>query len=98
GEGPAKPAPAAPGAADANPDRGAVVRGRVIDPDGHPVAGAKLYLIAAGATEVPTPQATADADGRFRLTLPSRTAGVTPVARPIGPFHKATAFVSPQPA
>jgi RNA polymerase sigma factor (sigma-70 family) len=53
---------------DAQPNSGAQatveVRGQVLDPEGKPVAGAKLYL--AGST----PQATSGPDGRFRLAVP----------------------------
>jgi RNA polymerase sigma factor (sigma-70 family) len=53
---------------DAQPKSGAQatveVRGQVLDPEGKPVAGAKLYL--AGST----PQATSGPDGRFRLAVP----------------------------
>jgi RNA polymerase sigma factor (sigma-70 family) len=49
------------------------VRGRVLDPRGRPVAGAKLYLAKASdvtADDLPAaPQATSRADGRFRFTV-----------------------------
>ncbi len=46
------------------------VQGRVLDPDGKPVAGAKLYL-ATGIRhrQTASEQATSGADGRFRLTV-----------------------------
>jgi RNA polymerase sigma factor (sigma-70 family) len=47
------------------------VRGQVLDPDGKPVAGAKLYL-AKSLTDGPAPseRATSGPDGRFQLTVP----------------------------
>jgi RNA polymerase sigma factor (sigma-70 family) len=49
-------------------------RGRVLDPDGKPVAGAKVYLTpwwgGARWTMTPPPCATSGADGRFAFTLP----------------------------
>jgi len=42
--------------------------GRVLGPDGKPVAGAKLF-ICDSAGKRPAPQPAADADGRFRFTL-----------------------------
>jgi RNA polymerase sigma factor (sigma-70 family) len=47
------------------------VRGRVLDPDGKPVAGAKLYL-ARSIPDGPAPseQATSGPDGRFRFAIP----------------------------
>jgi RNA polymerase sigma factor (sigma-70 family) len=49
----------------------AEVRGRVLDPDGQPVAGARLYL-AKAAPDGPaaSPQATSGPDGRFRFAAP----------------------------
>jgi RNA polymerase sigma factor (sigma-70 family) len=46
------------------------VRGRVLDPDGKPVAGAKLYL-APSMPDGPAPseQTMSGADGRFRFTV-----------------------------
>src|SRR5262249_7577085 len=47
------------------------VRGQVLDPEGKPVAGAKLYL-AQPKPDGPasSPQATSGMDGRFRFTIP----------------------------
>ncbi|HKB37569.1 MAG TPA: carboxypeptidase-like regulatory domain-containing protein, partial [Gemmataceae bacterium] len=48
----------------------AKVRGKVLDPDGKPLAGAKLYLGQAGAKNVAsTVRATSGDDGRFAFTL-----------------------------
>jgi RNA polymerase sigma factor (sigma-70 family) len=46
------------------------LRGRVLDPDGKPVAGARLYLLGgAGKDQAPSRvRGTTDQDGRFRLT------------------------------
>jgi protocatechuate 3,4-dioxygenase beta subunit len=44
-------------------------KGRVLDPDGKPVAGAKLYFALPPETEkVPIVRATTGADGRFQFT------------------------------
>jgi RNA polymerase sigma factor (sigma-70 family) len=44
--------------------------GRVLDPDGKPVAGAKLYLLYYTPKDLPVPvRATSDKDGRFRFTV-----------------------------
>jgi RNA polymerase sigma factor (sigma-70 family) len=65
--------PEAPPPAEAAKDetRDAVgVAGRVLDPDGKPVAGAKLYLNHAGPKEKQRPvRATTGADGRFTFTF-----------------------------
>jgi RNA polymerase sigma factor (sigma-70 family) len=46
------------------------VRGRVLDPDGKPFAGAKLYLHYQNSKETNFPvRATSDADGRFFFTF-----------------------------
>jgi hypothetical protein len=47
------------------------ITGRVIDPDGKPVAGAKLYLRGNTSLEAPTypVRATSGDDGRFTVTL-----------------------------
>src|SRR5205807_879338 len=44
--------------------------GRVLDPDGKPLAGAKVYLLdQSSAKEPPKVRATTDADGRFGFTI-----------------------------
>jgi RNA polymerase sigma factor (sigma-70 family) len=60
------PAPkAVPGNKDA-----VTFRGRVLDPDGKPYAGAKVYLFYRTPRKVPMPvQAIPDADGRFSFTV-----------------------------
>jgi protocatechuate 3,4-dioxygenase beta subunit len=46
------------------------VRGQVLDPDGRPVAEAKLYLTKSTANSLaPAPQAKSGSDGRFRLAV-----------------------------
>ncbi len=75
----ARPNPRAPQAdAKANGDVLAV-RGRVLDPDNKPVAGAKLYLPRRskqkpeGREDIAVvPRGTTDADGRFHLELPRK--------------------------
>lgn len=48
-----------------------VVRSRVVDPDGKPVAGAKLYLLDFPAKVTPPPvRATSAADGGFHFAIP----------------------------
>jgi RNA polymerase sigma factor (sigma-70 family) len=48
----------------------AEVRGRVLDPDGKPVAGANVYLARPTADgPAPSPQATSGPDGRFQFAL-----------------------------
>jgi hypothetical protein len=48
----------------------ATYAGRVLDSDGKPVAGAKLYLLYYTPKELPIPvRATSDTDGRFRFTV-----------------------------
>jgi RNA polymerase sigma factor (sigma-70 family) len=53
--------------------------GRVLGPDGRPVAGAKLYLtVAMGYLKRPAPSpeyATTGSDGRFRFTVPKAQFG-----------------------
>ena len=51
-----------------------MVRGRVVRAGGQPVAGAKLFLCGEKG-KVPAPQATADANGRFRFALDAPAAG-----------------------
>jgi RNA polymerase sigma factor (sigma-70 family) len=46
------------------------VSGRVLAPDGQPLAGAKLFLCTQ-AGKSPAPQPATDSDGRFRFTLPA---------------------------
>jgi RNA polymerase sigma factor (sigma-70 family) len=71
----ARAEPAPPALGD-DPTPGATYRGRVLGPDGKPVAGAKLsatlswdYVVRPG---VSAEYATTDADGRFEFTLPHR--------------------------
>ncbi|MHC4404013.1 MAG: M56 family metallopeptidase [Planctomycetota bacterium] len=73
----ATPGPA--GASKAEPDKAADVfdfRGRVVDPEGKPVEGAKLYMIYGihlygGPVTVPAPKvrAVTDIEGNFRFTM-----------------------------
>jgi RNA polymerase sigma factor (sigma-70 family) len=59
-----------PSGAD-EPDGSALVSGRVVDPDGKPFAGAKVffarYLLGDGGPQPPA--VTSDAEGRFRLRV-----------------------------
>jgi RNA polymerase sigma factor (sigma-70 family) len=87
---PSSPAPAAKGKGKVHEAEGkeaVTLTGRVLDPDGKPVAGARLYLLGGrgkdtGATEV---QAAADQDGRFRLTAAVDQSQLVAVADGYGP-------------
>jgi RNA polymerase sigma factor (sigma-70 family) len=62
-----------PAGTQAKPEAEATVetRGQVLDPEGKPVAGAKLHLAGSTANgPAPSPQATSGPDGRFRLAIP----------------------------
>jgi RNA polymerase sigma factor (sigma-70 family) len=70
-----EPARQAPTADKDKPVRTVEVSGRVLDPAGKPVAGAKLYFDPAreelrGAPALSRVWATSDADGRFRMRIP----------------------------
>jgi RNA polymerase sigma factor (sigma-70 family) len=61
----------APAARAGDAEASAVFRGRVLDPDGKPLAGARLHLLGS-VWNRPTPvhvQATSAADGAFRLPV-----------------------------
>jgi protocatechuate 3,4-dioxygenase beta subunit len=54
--------------------------GRAVDPDGKPVAGAKVYYYFVTRDEVPTPaRATTNPDGRFVFTLTPKDVPLSPV-------------------
>jgi RNA polymerase sigma factor (sigma-70 family) len=62
--------PPATGKPRAEPSAAPEVSGRVLDPDGRPLAGAKLYLLEAGdraGKAPPAVRATTDGEGRFRV-------------------------------
>ena len=59
----------APPAKTATPSKGPSVSGRVLSPDGKPLAGAKLLLIGKG--DRPVELGTSAAEGRFDVTLPA---------------------------
>jgi RNA polymerase sigma factor (sigma-70 family) len=62
--------PAADGQARPADDAPVEVQGRILDPDGKPVAGAKLYLAYPTADEAHVEQrATSGNDGRFRFSV-----------------------------
>jgi RNA polymerase sigma factor (sigma-70 family) len=69
----AKAEPQAPAVKDVGKERIAYA-GRVLGPDGRPIAGAKLYLtVAMGYLRKPAPSpeyGTSRPDGRFRFTVP----------------------------
>ncbi|MFO0807836.1 MAG: sigma-70 family RNA polymerase sigma factor [Gemmataceae bacterium] len=75
---PAKEAPAAP----AKPQ--GIVAGRVLDPNGQPVAGATLAFL--GVDFAPIPAGRTDADGRFTVVVPPPWRGtpITLIARADG--------------
>jgi RNA polymerase sigma factor (sigma-70 family) len=61
----------------------ATYAGRVLDPDGKPVAGARLYLIYYTPKVLPIPQrGSSDSDGRFRFTVEKKELDRTVSARP----------------
>ena len=93
-----KPKPEAAAAIAANPagekPREMVeVKGRVLAPDGRPVAGAAVTSAFISRDTVPWPNATSGPDGRFSIRLPKPEGdavgegyhGTVPVARCIGP-------------
>jgi RNA polymerase sigma factor (sigma-70 family) len=58
---------ATPGAVEQD---GITLRGRVLDPDGRPLAGASLYLLGGEGDSAARVRATSEADGRFHLRSP----------------------------
>jgi RNA polymerase sigma factor (sigma-70 family) len=59
------------------------VRGKVLDPEGKPLAGAKLYLGHAGPKKITyTVRATSGDDGRFAFTLSKSEKDTTPADSP----------------
>jgi RNA polymerase sigma factor (sigma-70 family) len=84
--------PAAPpekkgGAAEATDKDAVTLQGQVLDPDGKPAAGAKLYLLGGNGKNKAAGRvrATADQDGRFRLTADRDQAPLVAVADGYGP-------------
>jgi RNA polymerase sigma factor (sigma-70 family) len=77
-DGPAAPAPPKTNPAKPRPESAIEIKGdtiavsgRVLDPDGKPFAGAKLYLTASyGRPKKPAVRATSGPDGRFDFTFP----------------------------
>src|SRR5262249_47533063 len=65
--------PARPDAKPEVPEGDATYQGTVVDPDGKPFAGAKVYLFyyTPKRLEVPV-RATSDKDGRFRFGVPKK--------------------------
>ena len=63
-------------AADKKPGEAVkAINGRVIDTQGAPIAGARVWLQAAvGETEPPPAQATTDARGQYTLAVPQHWA------------------------
>lgn len=60
-----------------------VYAGRVLDPDGRPVADAKLFLLYYTPKELSIPvRATSDKDGRFRFTVARKDFDQSASARP----------------
>ncbi|HKB01605.1 MAG TPA: sigma-70 family RNA polymerase sigma factor, partial [Gemmataceae bacterium] len=72
---PAKPAADRP-AEKKEPEatKSVTVSGRVLDPDGKPVAGAKVYVRQSEMKEVDRPSARTDPDGRFTVAVPAADA------------------------
>ena len=65
-----RPAPQANVAPETKAKEVVEVRGRVLDPDGRPVAGAKLYLGSRDKEATYPLRATSDGDGRFTFRSP----------------------------
>jgi RNA polymerase sigma factor (sigma-70 family) len=70
------PAPAAKPATDS-----VTLHGRVLDPDGKPCAGVKLYAPTPDGGKTPAVSATSGEDGRFELTIP--LGGPNPTTRQV---------------
>jgi RNA polymerase sigma factor (sigma-70 family) len=70
-----RPLPALPQAPGPGQDRPAHYEGRVVAPDGRPVAGARLFLVASGseAMDPGAVRATTGADGRYTFEAPDLT-------------------------
>jgi RNA polymerase sigma factor (sigma-70 family) len=86
--------------ADAPADKGgAEVRGRVLDPDGKPVAGAKLYLGHYGPKDelVVSERAKSDADGRFQFTFDKSQLSKAHPEQPIARVPNTRSFAELQP-
>jgi RNA polymerase sigma factor (sigma-70 family) len=70
---PGTPAAPAPAKADEAPPESVTYAGRVLDPDGKPVAGAKLFAVYYTPKVLPVPErGTTDKDGRFEFTIPTK--------------------------
>jgi RNA polymerase sigma factor (sigma-70 family) len=73
--------PAAPAGTEVK--ESATYSGRVLDPEGKPVVGAKLYLLYFTPKELPIPvRSTSDKDGRFRFTVARKDFDQSSSARP----------------
>ena len=71
------------------------LKGQVLDPDGHPVAGAELYVVAPSDSPLNNgpPRATSGPDGRFILAAPkSELARHLAAARPVDVMAVAKSF------
>jgi RNA polymerase sigma factor (sigma-70 family) len=80
---PAVAAKTAPARADDRPLAEVTYAGRVLDPDGKPVPGARLYALYYTPKVLPVPErGTTDKDGRFRFTVPTGEFDGTAAARP----------------
>ncbi|HEX7378008.1 MAG TPA: carboxypeptidase regulatory-like domain-containing protein, partial [Pirellulales bacterium] len=70
-----KPAEAQNEAASSNPVEQKTIRGQVLDPDGHPFAGATIYAIGHYSSPelkpLPLGEAKSGDDGRFELSYPN---------------------------
>jgi RNA polymerase sigma factor (sigma-70 family) len=72
-----------PAPAEKNPGAMQVYAGRVLDPEGKPFVGAKIYLLYYTPKKLPVPErATSDGEGRFRFDVAresfDKSASVTP--------------------
>jgi RNA polymerase sigma factor (sigma-70 family) len=80
---PGIPAAPAPAKAEEAPPESVTYAGRVLDRDGKPVHGAKLYAVYYTPKVLPVPErGTSDADGRFKFTVPTKEFDKSASARP----------------
>jgi RNA polymerase sigma factor (sigma-70 family) len=102
---PAAKAPAPAG----NPEETMTVTGRVLGPDGKPVAGAKLYSLRLPTGKPPADEnveavarGTAGSDGRFRIVIPKNDVSPAGADRPLPVMAAAAGFglgwTRPEPA
>ncbi len=90
-----------PALAPAEPGSSVVFRGQVVDPNGAPVAAARVFLVDPGKTPAipPTPPAQSDARGRFEFTATVATTvppGATNQAATVDPDRYRLLAIAPR--